>query len=97
VNDHSEQTGSAQMSGSPAEVIQRLNELEGRWNTRLANQRQVIENLSLERDCLLRIIGEVEKVAGFIRPMLDPQEVSNERERRNYQTILEALNKALGA
>lgn len=48
------------------EMARRLAELEARWNTRLANQKQVIANLEEDR---VRVMGQRDTLFGVLKEM----------------------------
>lgn len=87
----------AEMGEKPSAVDvmwDRFLELEQRWQERLANQTQVISNLSAEREKMLKLKGTVQDVVGDLKELIRGG-IANERERNNYSILLTALEEAL--
>jgi hypothetical protein len=76
-------------------MLLRLQELEASWEGRLDRQRAVIDNLTEDRERLLRVVGAVERLVELVRPLTSREDVKDDRERGNYTTLLEALEDAL--
>lgn len=79
------------------EVFTRLEDLEKRWEERLKNQATVVQNLSVEREKLLRRLGSVQDVVDDLHEMIDSElfRLMPEVHQKNYTKIRDALEKAL--
>lgn len=72
------------MSSERARMMQELNGLQQRWEARLANQRQVIENLDTARKQALDHIGELHE---FLDDLLDNVEIPDSRALKARQLL----------